>query len=54
MALVSFIIVSAGLFNWIADLLAPSVTLPPEIMQDAGASLDMKQLAREAKAVVIG
>lgn len=37
-------------FNWLAHMLGKKVTLPPELMVDAGAPLDLQQLANEAAA----
>jgi hypothetical protein len=54
----SFFIVAAGCFNFIAHLLSPKLTLPPDVLAEAGASVDLealsKRLVAEQKAAAKG
>ena len=48
-ALVSFVGCWAALINWIGHLLAPTLKLPPEVLQDAGEPVDLWALWRQTK-----
>lgn len=40
---------AAAFFNWIGHLLAPRLKLPPEVLQEAGAPVDLWALQRQTK-----
>jgi hypothetical protein len=42
----SFFIVAAGCFNFIAHLLSPKLTLPPDVLAEAGAPVDLEALSK--------
>ena len=48
-ALLSFVGCWAALINWIGHLLAPTLKLPPEVLQDAGEPVDLWALWRQTK-----
>ncbi|MFN3915521.1 MAG: DUF6708 domain-containing protein [Aquabacterium sp.] len=48
-AMLSFIGCWAALINWIGHLLAPTLKLPPEVLQDAGEPIDLWALWRKTK-----
>jgi len=48
-ALLSFVGCTAAFFNWIGHLLAPTLKLPPEVLQDAGEPVDLWALWRQTK-----
>ena len=48
-ALSSLFFCTAALINWIGHLLAPTLKLPPEVLQDAGEPVDLWALWRQTK-----
>jgi hypothetical protein len=46
----SFFIVAAGCFNFIAHLLSPKLTLPPDVLAEAGAPVDLEALVKQQAA----
>jgi len=48
-ALSSLFFCTAALINWIGHLLAPTLGLPPEVLQDAGEPVDLWALWRQTK-----
>ena len=47
--LITFVGCWAALINWIGHLLAPTLKLPPEVLQDAGEPVDLWALWRKTK-----